>query len=59
MGNDPATSAVNADCRAHEVDTLCVADTSVFPSIGAVDPALTAMPNSLRLGGNLLERLAA
>ncbi len=57
MGSDPATSALNADCRAHELDNLYVVDTSVFPSIGAVNPALTAMANSLRVGDHLLERL--
>jgi choline dehydrogenase-like flavoprotein len=50
---------LNADCRAHEVDNLYVVDTSVFPSIGAVNPALTAMANSIRVGDRLLERLAA
>jgi choline dehydrogenase-like flavoprotein len=59
FGNDPATSAVNADCRAHELDNLYVVDTSIFPSIGAVNPALTAMANSLRVGDHLLERLGA
>ena len=59
MGADPATSALNADCRAHELDNLYVVDTSVFPSIGAVNPALTAMANSLRVGDHLLERLGA
>ena len=59
MGEDPATSVVNADCRAHEVDNLYVVDTSVFPSIGAVNPALTAMANSLRVGDHLLERMGA
>jgi choline dehydrogenase-like flavoprotein len=59
MGSDPGTSALNADCRAHEVDNLYVVDTSVFPSIGAVNPALTAMANSLRVGDHLLERLDA
>jgi choline dehydrogenase-like flavoprotein len=29
----------------------------VFPSIGAVNPALTAMANALRVGDHLLERL--
>jgi choline dehydrogenase-like flavoprotein len=57
FGADPATSALNVDCRAHELDNLYVADTSVFPSIGAVNPALTAMANSLRVGDHLLERL--
>ena len=45
------------DCRAHEVDNLYVVDTSFFPSIGAVNPALTAMANALRVGDHLLERL--
>jgi choline dehydrogenase-like flavoprotein len=58
MGSDPATSAVDVDCKAHEVDNLYVVDTSVFPSIGAVNPALTAMANSLRVGDHLLERMS-
>jgi choline dehydrogenase-like flavoprotein len=56
-GDDPATSAVNRDCRAHELDNLYVVDTSIFPSIGAVNPALTAMANSLRVGDHLLARM--
>jgi choline dehydrogenase-like flavoprotein len=59
FGTDPATSALNVDCRAHELDNLYVVDTSVFPSIGAVNPALTAMANSLRVGDHLLERMGA
>jgi choline dehydrogenase-like flavoprotein len=57
FGNDPATSVLNSDCRAHEVDNLYVVDTSFFPSIGAVNPALTAMANALRVGDHLLSRL--
>jgi choline dehydrogenase-like flavoprotein len=57
MGDDAATSVVNPDCRAHELDNLYVVDTSVFPSISAVNPALTAMANSLRVGDHLLERM--
>jgi choline dehydrogenase-like flavoprotein len=59
FGSDPASSVLNEDCRAHELDNLYVVDTSVFPSIGAVNPALTAMANSLRVGDHLLERLEA
>ena len=59
MGSDPATSVVDRDCRAHELDNLYVVDTSVFPSIGAVNPALTAMANSLRVGDHLLDRMGA
>ncbi|HTW15982.1 MAG TPA: GMC family oxidoreductase [Nocardioides sp.] len=59
FGRDPATSVLDVDCRAHEVDNLYVVDTSFFPSIGAVNPALTAMANALRVGDHLLERLSA
>ena len=59
FGADAATSALNVDCRAHELDNLYVVDTSVFPSIGAVNPALTAMANSLRVGDHLLARMGA
>ena len=57
FGADPSSSVLNLDCRAHEVDNLYVVDTSVFPSIGAVNPALTAMANALRVGDHLIERL--
>ena len=58
FGTDPAASVLDADCKAHELDNLYVVDTSFFPSIGAVNPALTAMANALRVGDHLLERLA-
>ena len=48
-----------SNCKAHELDNLYVVDTSFFPSIGAVNPALTAMANALRVGDHLLERLGA
>ena len=60
FGADPADlGARTRDCRAHELDNLYVVDTSFFPSIGAVNPALTAMANALRVGDHLLERLGA
>jgi choline dehydrogenase-like flavoprotein len=59
FGTDPSTSALDTDCRAHEVDNLYVVDTSFFPSAGAVNPALTAMANALRVGDHLIERLGA
>jgi choline dehydrogenase-like flavoprotein len=59
FGADPETSVLDPNCRAHEVDNLYVVDTSFFPSIGAVNPALTAMANALRVGDHLLERMGA
>jgi choline dehydrogenase-like flavoprotein len=57
FGSDPATSALDVDCKAHELDNLYVVDTSFFPSIGAVNPALTAMANALRVGDRIVDRL--
>jgi choline dehydrogenase-like flavoprotein len=57
FGADPASSVLDANCKAHELDNLYAVDTSFFPSIGAVNPALTAMANALRVGDHLLDRL--
>jgi choline dehydrogenase-like flavoprotein len=59
FGTDPSSSVLDTNCRAHELDNLYVVDTSFFPSIGAVNPALSAMANALRVGDHLLERLGA
>lgn len=57
FGADPQSSVLDTNCKAHELDNLYVVDTSFFPSIGAVNPALTAMANALRVGDHLLQRL--
>jgi choline dehydrogenase-like flavoprotein len=57
FGNDPSTSALDVNCRAHDVDNLYVVDGSFFCSSGAVNPALTIMANALRVGEHLLKRL--
>jgi choline dehydrogenase-like flavoprotein len=57
FGTDPATSVLDENCKAHELDNLYVVDTSFFPSIGAVNPALTAMANALRVGEHLHQRM--
>jgi choline dehydrogenase-like flavoprotein len=44
FGEDPATSVLDRNCKAHALDNLYVVDTSFFVSIGAVNPSLTAMP---------------
>ncbi len=59
FGHDPKTSALDPTCRAHEVDNLYLVDGSVFPSSGAVNPALTIMANALRVGDVILDRLGA
>ena len=57
MGDDPATSVVNKDCRAHEVSNLFITDTSVFCSSAAVNPTLTLVANALRVSETIRERL--
>jgi choline dehydrogenase-like flavoprotein len=59
FGSDSGSSVLDTNCKAHELDNLYVVDTSFFPSIGAVNPALTAMANALRVGDHLLERMGA
>jgi len=59
FGTDPASSVLNLDCRAHEVDNLYVADASFFPSIGAVNPTLTIIANALRVADHIKRRLGA
>ena len=59
FGVDPTRSALDLNCKAHDLDNLYVVDTSFFPSSAAVNPALTAMANALRVGDHLVERLGA
>jgi choline dehydrogenase-like flavoprotein len=37
---------------------VIIVGTSIFPSIGAVNPALTAMANAIRVGEHLLSRMS-
>ena len=57
FGRDPRTSALDANCKAHELENLYVVDGSFFPSSGAVNPALTIMANALRVADQLQARL--
>jgi choline dehydrogenase-like flavoprotein len=56
FGRDPRTSALDVNCKAHELDNLYVVDGSFFPSSSAVNPALTIIANALRVGDHLIER---
>ncbi|MGH9467888.1 MAG: GMC family oxidoreductase [Terriglobales bacterium] len=57
FGTDPKTSALDLNCKAHELDNLYVVDASFFVSIAAVNPALTIIANALRVADHLRERL--
>ncbi len=57
FGRDPQSSALDLDCKAHDLDNLYVVDASFFVSIGAVNPSLTVIANALRVGDRLKARL--
>jgi len=57
FGKDPATSVLDRNCKAHDLDNLYVVDGSFFPSSSAVNPALTIIANALRVSDHLRERL--
>lgn len=57
FGHDPCTSALDINCKAHELDNLYVVDASFFVSCGAINPSLTIMANALRVGEHLRLRL--
>lgn len=56
FGNDPATSVLDPDCRAHDIDNLYVADASFMPSSLGVNPSLTIAANALRVADIIASR---
>lgn len=57
FGKDPKTSVLDINCKAHDLDNLYVVDGGFFVSSSAVNPTLTIIANSLRVGDHLLERM--
>ncbi|WP_369426091.1 GMC oxidoreductase [Croceibacterium aestuarii] len=55
MGDDPATSVVDADCRSWDVPNLWLCDGSVFPTVGGVNPSLTIQAIACRTGDRIAE----
>jgi choline dehydrogenase-like flavoprotein len=49
MGRDPATSVLDASCRAHEVPNLYAIDGSSFPTASGLNSTLTIMANAWRV----------
>lgn len=56
MGADPANSALDGLCRAHDHPNLYVVDAGFFPSSGALNPALTVAAQALRVGAHLRQQ---
>jgi choline dehydrogenase-like flavoprotein len=59
FGDDPNTSVLDLNCKAHELDNLYVVDGGFMVTSAAVNPTLTIIANALRVGDHLLERLGA
>ncbi len=57
MGNDPSRSVVDSNCLSHDVDSLYIADGSIIPSVIDVNPSLTIMALSRRLGTHILSKV--
>jgi choline dehydrogenase-like flavoprotein len=57
FGIDPKSSVLDLNCKAHDLENLYVVDTSFFPSIGAVNPSLTAIANAIRVSEHLAKIL--
>jgi choline dehydrogenase-like flavoprotein len=57
MGNDPADSVVDADCRTHDHRNLFLATSGVIPSAGSVNCTLTVAALALRLADKLKREL--
>jgi choline dehydrogenase-like flavoprotein len=57
FGNDPATSVLDRDCRAHTVPNLYVVDGSFMPTSGGNPNTLTIMANSYRVADRLVQRV--
>lgn len=53
MHADPSEGVVNANCRAHDVDNLYIAGSSVFTTGGSVNPTLTIVALAERLADHL------
>jgi choline dehydrogenase-like flavoprotein len=54
-GTDPTSSVLDPSCRAHDMENLYVVDSSFFPSLPVMNPALTIAANALRVASRILE----
>ena len=57
FGNDPKTSVLDVNCKAHELDNLYVSDASFMPTGGSVPYTWTIYANSFRVADKILELL--
>jgi choline dehydrogenase-like flavoprotein len=58
FGDDAASSVLDRDCRAHDLENLYVVDASFMPRSGAINPSLTIAANALRVAPRIAARLS-
>ena len=56
FGNDPKTSVLDKNCRAHEVDNLYVTDGSFMPTGGSVPYTFTIYANAFRVAEHIKQQ---
>lgn len=57
FGNDPKTSVLDANCKAHEVENLYITDGSFMPTGGSTTFTFTIYANAFRVADKIIERL--
>jgi choline dehydrogenase-like flavoprotein len=53
-GEDPRSSVLDPNCRTHDVGNLFVVDSSFFPSLPVMNPALTIAANAFRVADQIV-----
>ncbi len=57
MGEDPAESVLDPFCRLHDADNVFVVDTSFMPTGFGLNPMVTVVANTLRVGSWMVDEL--
>ena len=58
FGNDPETSVLDKNCKAHEVENLYITDGSFMPTGGSVTYTWTIYANSFRVADVIKQHAA-
>lgn len=58
FGDDPKTSVLDKNCKAHELDNLYITDASFMPTGGSVPYTWTIYANSFRVADKIIDSLA-
>jgi choline dehydrogenase-like flavoprotein len=57
FGDDPASSVLDRNCKAHDLENLYVLDASFMPRSGSINPSLTIAANSMRVAPRIAAQL--